>query len=311
MIDFPIAEWLDDRSCLIWLERHLHPDGFTCAHCGSPKRWLFRHQSHFPAYRCRNCEGDYTLLTGTIFENTRQRPATLVLLLRGIATGEPTARLARELGLSRTQLHPLRQRIQTNLNASAPTGVMMGITFEADALYQHAGENSTPHRDPADTPQRRANKRRGHGTYANDRPPILSVVSRNTGEHRFWVCDHADTRTCAALIAAHIPARRTRFYTDAWQSDRGSHPRHATVRHGMGAWARDDKGDGRREVHGNTCEGAGAAPRTSLRAFQGVHPQDVPLDVATDEAMGNTTEVTSKLIRRMCIRPLAADTGYT
>ena len=43
---------------------------------------------------------------------TRQRPATLVLLLRGIAKGEPTARLARELGVSRKQLHTLRQRIQ-------------------------------------------------------------------------------------------------------------------------------------------------------------------------------------------------------
>ena len=144
MIDFPIAELLDDSLCLIWLERHLHPDGFTCSHCGSPKRRLFRHQSHFPAYRCRNCEGYYTLLTGTIFEKTRQRPATLVLLLRGIAKGEPSARLARELGLSRKQLHTLRQRIQTNLNASAPTGVMMGTTFEADELYQNAGEKKHP-----------------------------------------------------------------------------------------------------------------------------------------------------------------------
>jgi hypothetical protein len=77
-----------------------------------------------------------TLLTGTVFAKTRQRPATLVLLLRGIAKGEPTARLARELGLSRKQLHTLRQRIQANLNATAPTGVMTGTAFEADERYQ-------------------------------------------------------------------------------------------------------------------------------------------------------------------------------
>jgi hypothetical protein len=80
------------------------------------------------------------LLTGTVFAKTRQPPTTLVLLLRGIAKGEPTARLARELGLSRKQLHTLRQRIQARLNATAPTDMMVGTAFEADELYQHAGE---------------------------------------------------------------------------------------------------------------------------------------------------------------------------
>ncbi len=140
MIDFPIGELLDESICLIWLEPHLHASGFACPHCGSTKRRLFRAQGQFPAYRCRACDGYYTLLTGTVFAKTRQRPATLVLLLRGIAKGESTARLARELGLSRKQLHTLRQRIQTNLNDTAPTAVMTGTAFEADALYQNAGE---------------------------------------------------------------------------------------------------------------------------------------------------------------------------
>src|ERR671914_3007609 len=140
MIEFPITGLLDDGICTIWLERYLHPDGPKCPHCRSPERRLFRAQGHFPAYRCRACEGYYTLLTGPVFEKTRQRPATLGLLLRGIAKGEPTARLARELGLSRKQLHTLRQRIQTHLNDTAPNEVMVGTAFEVDELYQNAGE---------------------------------------------------------------------------------------------------------------------------------------------------------------------------
>jgi transposase-like protein len=140
MIDFPIGELLDDRTCLIWLESHLHGAGFNCPHCGGSERRLFRAQGYFPAYRCRSCEGYYTLLTGSVFANTRQRPATLVLLLRGIAKGEPTARLARELGLSRKQLHTLRQRLKTNLNDTVPTEAMAGTAFEADELYQNAWE---------------------------------------------------------------------------------------------------------------------------------------------------------------------------
>jgi transposase-like protein len=141
MIDFPIAELLDDSICTLWLERHLHPQGLTCPRCGHAGKRLFRAQAHFPAYRCRACDGYYTLLTGTSFAKTRQRPATLVLLRRGIAKGEPTARLARELGISRKQPHTLRQRLQANLNQAAPTGVMTGTAFEADELYQNAGEN--------------------------------------------------------------------------------------------------------------------------------------------------------------------------
>ena len=140
MIDFPIAGVLDESICTLWLERHLHPNGLTCPHCGNSERRLFRAQGHLPAYRCRACDGYYMVLTGTIFAKTRQRPATLVLLLRGIAKGEPTARLARELGLSRKQLHTLRQRLQANLNETAPTGVMPGTALEADELYQNAGE---------------------------------------------------------------------------------------------------------------------------------------------------------------------------
>ena len=69
---------------------------------------------------------------------------------------------------------------------------------------------------------------------------------------------------------------------------------------------RDDDQDGVREVHCNTCEGVGAALRTSLRAFRGVHKQYLHLYVATYEAMANAKRGTSHLIRRMCGYPVTA-----
>jgi hypothetical protein len=144
MIDSPIGELLDESLCILWLERHLHPSGLTCPRCRHPTLRLCRAQGHVPAYRGRACEGYDPLLTGTACANTRQRPATLVLQLRGLAKGEPTARLARELGLSRKQLHTLRQRLQAKLKATAPPQVMAGPAVEADELYQHAGEKQHP-----------------------------------------------------------------------------------------------------------------------------------------------------------------------
>jgi transposase-like protein len=139
MIDFPITDLLDDAECLVWLERHLHPHGFVCPHCSSSDRRLFRRQ-RIPAYRCRACDGYYTIVTGTVFEKTRQRPSTLVLLLRGVAKGEPTARLSRELNLDRKRLGAIRQHLQSNLYETPPADVLEGSEFEADELYQNAGE---------------------------------------------------------------------------------------------------------------------------------------------------------------------------
>lgn len=123
--------------------------------------------------------------------------------------------------------------------------------------------------------------------------------------------DHADKPTCRPLIAENLPAGSTQLYTDEWQRDRGRHPAHATVRHGVHAWARDAEGDGQREVHCHTCEGAGAALRTYLRAFRGVHKQYLHLYVATYEALINAKRVTPELIQRMGIRERSAQTSYT
>jgi len=140
MIDFPITELMDDSLCLIWLERHLYPNGWKCPHCGSHNRRLFRAKQTFPAYRCRDCDGYYTLVTGTHFAKTRQTPQTLVMLLRGVARGEPTAQLSRELKLSYRHTLTLRHRLQQSVADSAPSGRMHGDEFEADELYQNAGE---------------------------------------------------------------------------------------------------------------------------------------------------------------------------
>jgi transposase-like protein len=146
MIDFPLDDLLDDAACLAWLEQHLHPEGLRCPRCAAPERRPAQRAAAFPAYRCQQCDRFYTVLTGSLFAKPRQTPAKLVLILRGIAKGESTARLARELGLCRRQLHTLRQRIQGNLYDTLPTTPMTDTVFEADELYQNAGEKRRPAR---------------------------------------------------------------------------------------------------------------------------------------------------------------------
>ena len=136
------------------------------------------------------------------------------------------------------------------------------------------GKKGVPHPDPADPPRRRGNKRRGHGTFDTDRPPVLGVVGRQTGEVVLRVAGRTDSRTRMEFVTSHTGGDAT-VYTDEWPGykqlpdfGRG----HDTVVHqpGQRVWAIDRDGDGVREVHNNTLEGLWAALRTFLRPFRGV-----------------------------------------
>jgi transposase len=130
-----------------------------------------------------------------------------------------------------------------------------------------------PHNDPADPPRRRANKAAGHGTWDTDRPPVCGVVGRECGRLALRV----GRRNWAAELVHQTVVPRTRpgatAYTDEWSGYkplRAAGRGHAAVRHNAGEWARDDDGDGVREVHGNTPEGLWTGLRNFLRPFRGV-----------------------------------------
>jgi hypothetical protein len=52
-------------------------------------------------------------------------------------------------------------------------------------------------------------KRKGKGTYANDRSPILSLISRSSHEVRYWVLEHADKPTTRTVVEGNVPPQRT------------------------------------------------------------------------------------------------------
>ena len=307
MIDWPLADLIDDERALAWLEEHLHPEGLACPYCHSTRRWRVsrppERRSAFPGYRCVACGRYYTMLTTTVFAGTKQRPATLLLFLRGVAKGESTSRLARELHLSRRQAHTLRQRIQYSVFATSPQTLPVAEEVEVDELYQNAGEKGKPHRDPADPPRRRGLQKRGRGTYESDRPPIFKVVERGTGRVSFRVRWHVDGVTCLEVVAQAVRRYETVVYTDEWSGykplSRTLEVGHKTVKHAEQEYARDEDGDGWREVHLNQAEGEGTGLRNFLRPFRGVHKQYLAWYVAVYELVRNAHQITSQALRRL------------
>ena len=163
-----------------------------------------------------------------------------------------------------------------------------------------------PHRDEGDPPRHRANKAVGHGTWERDRPPVCGAVGRQSGRARLHV-EHRTDRVTLERVVGGSSREGAMVYTDEWRSydhlpemGRG----HATVCHAIGEWARDDDGDGIREVHDNTLEGMWTGLRNHLRIFRGVNKEYLHQYVAIFEWSYNVKRATPEFLRVLLrVRP--------
>jgi hypothetical protein len=210
------------------------------------------------------------LYTGTVLAQHHLTPAQVVWLVRGIWEGETTAALSRELGVGYAAVLSLRHELQAHAEQLQPKDALPDTETESDEMFQNAREKGRPHRDPTDRPRRRANKRRGRGTQANDRPPIVGVVGRNTGQVRVRVKPDTQAKTLCGPV--HSCTRLgSGLYTDESDSYAPILRPQAAVCHSRQEWTRDDDGDGIRKVHTNTLQGGWSGLPTFLRPFRGVH----------------------------------------
>jgi len=306
MMIFPIHELLDEQRCYDLLLKVLHPGGLHCpnGHPLPPNQAPHdRHRDPIFDYKCRVCGKVYNIFTGTIWSRSRYSCVIIVSIMRGIVQGTPTKHLAEELEIDRSHLLGRRHVIQELAKECLPRLPLTDSETEADEMYQNAGEKGRKHNDPQDPPRCRANKRRGLGTMENDRPPVLGVVGRTSGQIRLAVCDNTQQVTIQPQVEANTEPT-TMLYSDehsAYNHVAETGRGHATVCHSQKEWARDDDGDGVREVHCNTMEGIWTGLRNFLRPFRGVHKKFLALYVAMFEWAHNLKRVTSDFLRSLMV----------
>jgi transposase-like protein len=162
-MDFPLIDLLDEQACYDFLVEALHAAGLACPACGG--RHLTVHRAHRDPvldYRCA-CGRVFNAWTGTALQGTQRRPSALVLIVRGIAQGTPTAQLARELTSSRYHLLELRHRLQHLAWVRLSRQPLPDAEVEADELFQNAGEKRpkapSPRRSPPASRQQGARAR--------------------------------------------------------------------------------------------------------------------------------------------------------
>lgn len=128
---------------------------------------------------------------------------------------------------------------------------------------------------------------------------MCGVAGRESGRARLRV-EHRTDRATLERVVLGSSREGAMAYTDEWRSyarlselGRG----HATVCHAIGEWARDDDGDGVREVHDNTLEGLWTGLRNYLRPFRGVNKKYLHQYVAIFEWSYNVKRATPEFLR--------------
>lgn len=301
-MDFPIIDLIDEEQATAWLLQHFHPEGLHCPHCGSDVKearpFGKTRTSRLQIYRCLSCEGVYNLYSGTVFQQTQFTASQVVLLLRGICQGVSSSQLSREMDVSRQTVMSIRCLLQAHAESIQPGSVLPDTVVSTDEMFQNAGEKGEPHKDPTDPPRRRGNKRRGHGTYANDRPPVVGTLGRASGRVRLRGAHHTDKATLTAHVHQFSRCDAC-VYTDAWRGYNDLDRSHAVVCHADGEWARDADADGIREVHTNTIEGIWTTLRNFLRPFRGVHKKYLAGYIALCEFAINLKTITRLFISKL------------
>lgn len=156
----------------------------------------------------------------------------------------------------------------------------MSGEIEADEVYIVAGHKGLPAevaKAGRKGRRRRLKGKRGRGTLAGDKPPVLGLLQRD-GEVVIRMLPNVQQVTIQPVITS-IVVPGSQFYTDEYDIyDRLPEWGYLrkSVNHSAGEYARDEDRDGFHEVHVNTMEGFWSLLRSWLRPHRGVSQEKLP-----------------------------------
>jgi len=132
--------------------------------------------------------------------------------------------------------------------------------------------------------------------------PIAGAAGRDSGRLDLKVVHRASRAELVDGFVLPATAGTAAVSTDEWgpYASLPSHGRyHATANHVRYEGARDDDGDGEREVHDNTLEGIWTGLREYLRPFRGVNKVYLAQYVAMFRWAYNLKAVTTGFLRTL------------
>jgi len=270
-----------DVECADALREVRWASGVQCVYCGSGsvvrRGWRKR---LYRRYRCKGCGRWFNDRTGTVFTYSKLPLRFWFYMAFMIQSKVSVRELAKDLRLPYNTVYRVVGKLRLNLYLSASTLKLDGVV-ELDEVYVTAGLKGK--RSLNRHSRVRSVKRRGRGTYAVDKPPILGVVKRK-GQVRLIPMKDVATKTVLRRLFKNIKLDDVEaVYTDDYPAYNflGGIAHHETVNHSNGEYARG-------KVHINTVEAEFSVFRPWNATFRGYSKEKTHLYTAHYNYLRNT-----------------------
>ena len=127
---------------------------------------------------------------------------------------------------------------------------------------------------------------------------MCAVIGRESRQVRIRVMKNTQGSTLCPFVERFTQPEAT-LYTDEYDSYNHVQRVRHTVCHSRNEYARDDDGDGIREVHVNSNEGGWTGLRNLLRPFRGVHKAYLSEYIAVQELAVNYKQVSPRIVSEL------------
>jgi transposase-like protein len=240
----------DEQTCREHFAAIRFRNGAYCPHCGHGKVYTFGNGKR---YRCADCKKDFTIVTGTVFGETKlplRKWFIGIYLLANSSKGISSVQLAQHAGVTQKTAWFMDHRLRSAMKQNK--GKLAG-TIEADETFI-GGLSKNMHK--------KEREKKITGTGGVDKAAVFGIKERD-GEVRAEVVPSVRKKELHKAIKKNV-AKGSTVFTDQWVGYRGLKLyKHDFVNHGAKEYVRGD-------VHTNSIESFWALFK---RAYHGIYHQ--------------------------------------
>lgn len=225
----------DEGKARAHLEAIRWPDGKpVCPHCGGVDRvYRLNGKAHRPGLlHCNDCEGQFTVTTGSVMESSHVPLNKWVLAFRLMASskkGISAHQLHRTISVTYKTAWFMAHRVREAMRVANPTPMGgEGEIIESDEAYW----------GPKDKDGNGMTRRRRGKPGKGGKQAILTLVQRG-GPSRSFVMETLTTKDVFKVLRENADLK-SRLMTDEGTSNNWEFAKHEKVKHGAKEYARGD-----------------------------------------------------------------------